>query len=171
MMDKLTVGFSKPKKWKPFAWLIQKAFNISYDHVYIKIYSESYERDLIYQASGLAVNFMGSDVFDSINDTVVAFELEVSCENRKAMVQFAIDNAGKPYGLKEILGLAYVRIAELCGKTVKNPFKDGAHTYVCSELVSYMLQQYDGAVLPKDYEDMTPKDVYDYLMLLGNKIK
>jgi hypothetical protein len=168
---KLIVGFSKPNTWKPFAWLIQKAFNIPYDHVYVNIECFQYDRNVIYQASGSSVNFMATGVFNSKNDILAEFEIDILPENKIALVQFAIDNAGKAYSLKEVFGLAIVRIAELCGKTIKNPFRDGNNTYVCSELVSYLLQQYAGADIPKDYEDMTPKDVYDYLMLLGNKIK
>lgn len=169
-MAKVIVGFSKPNKWKPFAWLIQTAFNTDYDHVYIKTYSSKYERHLIYQASGTKVNFIGVDMFTSENVIVAEFEIEISDENKKAMMQFAIDNAGKAYSLKEVLGLAIVRLAELCGKTVKNPFREGTQAYVCSELISYILQQYAGVKIPKDYEDMTPKDLYEVIASLGNKV-
>jgi hypothetical protein len=169
-MRKICVGFSKPKKWKPFAWLIMKGYNIPYDHVYVRIHSDTYSRDLIYQASSIKVNFMGAELFEADNIIVNEFEVDIADEHYVAMMQFAIDNVGRAYGMKEAFGLAIVRIAELCGKKIKNPFRDSGHTYICSELASYLLQQYAGADMPKDYEDMTPKDVYDYLSSLGNKI-
>lgn len=165
-MNSVIMGFSRPKTWKPFAWLIMTAYNIPYDHVYIKIYSSKYQRALIYQASSTMVNFMGADIFDANNTVVKEFQLEISDDNAVKLMQFAIDNAGKPYGLKEIFGLAVVRIAELCGKSIKNPFKDNGSTYVCSELAAYILQEYMQDKLPKDFEDMTPLDVYNYLSSL-----
>jgi hypothetical protein len=165
-MEKILVGFSKPNKWKPFAWLIMVAFNIPYDHVYIKYRSDKYDRNLIYQASKLMVNFMGDAQFLSENVIVDEFQVDITEENKTAMVQFAIDNAGKPYGVKQIFGMAWVRINELLGRKITNPFQDEGQTYVCSELASYILQQYAGAQLPRDLDDMTPLDVFNYLTSL-----
>lgn len=163
-MDSIVIGFSKPKTWHPFSWLIMTAYNIPYDHVYVRIQSDSMQRNLLYQASSLAVNFMGEDIFNAANDVVREFTVQISAENKLKLLQFAIDNSGKPYGIKDCFGLAYVRICELFGKTVKNPFNDGGATYVCSELAGYILVEFAGATLPEDIGDLTPKDVYQYLL-------
>jgi hypothetical protein len=169
-MEQITIGFSRPKKWKPFAWLIMKSYNTPYDHVYVCVHSNSYDRDLIYQASSTMVNFMSTSVFEANNVIVAKFDVNISQASKKALMQFAIDNVGKSYGIKEVVGLAWVRLNELCGKTIKNPFKDSGTTYVCSELVSTILVDFNGIELNKDVEDMTPLDVYNVLMSLNNKV-
>lgn len=162
-MNSLVVGFSKPKKWKAFAWLIMKGYNIPYDHVYIKFHSDTYSRDLIYQASGLAVNFMSTAIFETANDVVREFTFQISDAKKVSMIQFAIDNSGKPYGFKEILGLAWVRLNELIGRKVDNPVKDGSNTWVCCELVASILENFAGIEIQEDLSDITPKDLYNYL--------
>jgi hypothetical protein len=167
-MDSIVVGFSKPKTWKPFSWLIMTGYGIPYDHVYIKFHSDSFDRDIIYQASELMVNFMGKQFTDA-NTIVDEFEVEITPENKLALIQFAIDNAGKPYGIMEAFGLAIVRIAELFGKKINNPFSNNGSTYVCSVLVGYILAQYAGIDVPDQTDNITPKEVYDYLMLIKAK--
>lgn len=161
-MVKVVIGFSRPKcmKFKFFAWLIMKSYGTPYSHSYIRIHSEKFNRDLIYQASQTLVNFMGMEVFNEEAHIVEEFEFNISDQQYIEMMQFAIDSAGIPYGLKECFGMAYVRIMEILGKKAKNPFRDGQHTYVCSELVAYILKSYLGGSIPTDYEDMSPLDLY-----------
>jgi hypothetical protein len=167
-MDSIIVGFSRPKTWKPFAWLIMKAYGTPYDHVYIRWHSSKLERDVVYQASGTMVNFMGAQFFAN-NNVVDEFEVNITAENKLAMIQFAMDNAGKPYGIKECFGLAWVRICQLFGKTVKNPFKADGSTYVCSELAGFILGEFAGLVVDTDVADITPLEVYSYLMTIKAK--
>lgn len=168
-MENITIGFSRPQKWKPFAWLIMTAYGIPYDHVYIKFHSNYYERDVIYQASSTMVNFMSPIVFQANNIIVKEFQLDISTENKKNMVKFAMDNAGIPYGIKQCLGLAIVKICEMFGKKILNPFKDGGKTYVCCELATYVLEQYDSISIPFDQDTINPKELYDYLVLITEK--
>lgn len=165
-METIVVGFSKPKKWKIFAWVIMKAYSIPYDHVYVKIHSDKYQRDLIYQASKLAVNFMGTEIFLKDNIVMDEFTVQITDENKTGLMQFAIDNVGKGYGVMEALGMGIVRVAELVGLKINNPFGDGGQTYVCSELAGYILEQYAGSSIPKNLDDITPLDVYKYLSSL-----
>lgn len=167
MEDKLIVGFSKPKTWKPFAWLIMKGYSIPYDHVYVSFHSESLNRDVVFQASGLSVNFMGKVFFDE-NDVLDEFELSISEENKKKLLQFALDNAGNPYGIKIALGLALVRIASLFGKKIKNPF---GGEFVCSTLVGHILKKFEGIDIPDSRDNINPKEVYDYMCGLEAKGK
>jgi uncharacterized protein YycO len=167
-MDSITVGFSKPKVWKPFSWLIMTAYGTPFDHVYIRWHSNSLSRDVIYQASGMAVNFMGAQFFAN-NVVVDEFEVQLTPANKLAMIQFAMDNAGKPYGIKECFGLAWVRICSLFGKAVANPFTFDGSTYVCSELVGYILDDYAGMDVNKDPSLIDPKMMYNYLLAIKAK--
>ncbi len=162
-MANITIGFSRPKTWKPYAWLIMKLYNTSYDHVYIKFYSESYQRELIYQASGIRVNFMSHEIFFNDNICIAEFDIGVSEEDKKKTIQFAIDNCGKPYGIKAAIGLGIVRICEMFGKTIKNPLDDGQKTYVCCELAAQILINI-GYKFNKDVDNISPKDLNNFLV-------
>jgi hypothetical protein len=168
-MDSITIGFSKPKTWKPFAWLIMQGYGTPYAHVYIKFHSESYDRDLVYQASGLAVNFMNKQHFQEHNTVVQEFQIAISEEDKKAMVQFAIDSIGSPYGMKDCLGLAWVRFCEIFGKKVKNPFDDGMKMWVCCELGYYVWKTYVKKEQAVDAGDITPKSLYNQLNVKGSQ--
>ena len=162
-METITVGFSRPKKWKPFAWLIMTAYRIDYDHVYIKFHSDSLQRDVIYQASKSMINFMGTSVFESDNIVVREFQVKISAESKVKLMQFAIDNAGKPYSLKEVVGLAWVKICSWFGKKVTNPFKEGTDEYVCSVLADYILENFTDKNPPGDFENSDPRYLYEFL--------
>lgn len=169
-MITVKIGFSRPKSWKPFAALIMFAYDIPYDHVYIKFHSNSFDRDVIYQASSIMVNFMSPVIFEQNNLVIKEFSLEISDPNYKSMIQFAIDNAGKPYGIKQCFGLAIVRIYELLGKRIKNPFADGGATYVCCELGEYIIEEFDNIKLPFDQDTVNPKEFYDFMEQITRKI-
>jgi hypothetical protein len=166
-MNKMVIGFSKPRKFKPFAELIKFVFATPYDHVYLKFQSDFFSRDLIYQASKLMVNFMGSKTFLSENLIIDEFEIELTDEQMQALIAFAIDNACKPYGMLEAFGLGLVRVSEIFGKTIRNPFGGGTQNYVCSVLAAYVLQNFTSVKLIKDFQDMSPKDVWDFLESKG----
>ena len=68
-------------------------------------------------------------------------------------------NAGVKYGLKQALGIAWVRINKLLGKLIQNPFADGRKSWICSELVAAIL-------VDVVKEDLT-EDVTKYLESAG----
>lgn len=162
-METIIIGFSKPKKWKPFAKLIMFAYKTPYDHVYLKFNSTMYNRQIIYQASKLMVNFAGVSVFESENIVVKEFTIEIDSSEKIKLMQFLIDNAGKPYSIKEIIGLAWVKFNKFFNKQIENPFKTGNDSYVCSTIISYVLNNFSYVKNIIDYEDMSPEDVYKLL--------
>lgn len=165
-MAKIIIGFSKPKTFKPFAWIIMKGYGVPYSHVYIKIHAKKYEKDLYYQASGLSVNFMSQIYFENHNEIVKEFEVEITDDQLNELMKFAIDTCGAPYGMKQVFWMAYVRAGEILGQRWSAPESDSTHTFVCSELASYVLEKFAGVTLPRLPDDMTPLDVYnisDYL--------
>ncbi len=60
--------------------------------------------------------------------------------------------AGKPYSIKEIFGLLWVLAMRGFGVKVKNPFRDGSHSYVCVELAMLCVG------LSADSENVTQED-------------
>ena len=161
-MKKITVGFSSGHG--PLVWLIKKAEKSPFSHAYIKFYSASLDRVLVYQASGLAVNFMGPDVFKTKAIVYQEFELEVSDEAYKKCIQFAIDKSGVGYGAKQLVGMGLVKLCSMFGRKIKNPFADGGSTYVCSELVFHLLNDIaDISITDFDPESDGPMELYSQI--------
>ena len=132
-----------------------------YSHAYIKIHSAKYDRDIVYQASHLAVNFMGTTKFEEEAEVIKEYQLEVSDEALKKAMQFAIDNSGDPYDMVSAVGLGVSKIAGMLGKKMNNPFnKKGA--YFCSELIASVLEDL-GIDIPGDANNLTPKDIDTHL--------
>jgi hypothetical protein len=159
----LKVGFSRPRKWfVPFSWLIRLFDGTPYSHVYIRFYSSKYDRWMVYQASHTYVNFYGMPSFEKEALVVREFDIEVDDETRASVIKFAIDNAGVPYNLKTVFGIAFVKIAALFGVVIdKNPLTgDG---FFCSLLVGDIMVGKLGNKLPGDPNLWTPRVIYETL--------
>jgi len=167
-MKQLTIGFSRAKGFKPFSWAIQKVLNTPFSHTYIKFKSDKFDRVLVYQASGTAVNFMEEKRVLLTHEVIAEFELEISDEAYIKTVQFAIDQSGVPYGISQIFGILYVKALGSFGKRVKNPFPNGNGNYICSELVAQILKEIMDLKVDQDLDLITPKEVYE--LLKTNKI-
>lgn len=163
-MDKLYIGFSKPKnnKFPIFSWAIRLVENTPYSHVYIKWHSDYLERDIIYQASGSSVNFMEGSYFNNKAETLYEYEINIPNKSSKIAKQKAMDYSNRPYGIKQIFGILIVKIAKLFNKEIKNPFSDGKATWVCSEIVANILIEL-GYNINISLDNVTPKDIYNFL--------
>lgn len=163
-MEYLTVGFSRPKKWfSPFSWIIRLVQQTSYSHVYIKFYSAKYRRFLVYQASGLKVNFIGWDKFQQEEIIIKEFNLDTTENAKYNMICYAIDKVGSSYSMKEVLGAGLVLLFRTFNKKIDNPFNDGEQSFFCSQLVDYILKDFIDFKIPFDPSIVLPKDIYNYL--------
>jgi hypothetical protein len=162
-METIIVGFSTHKKFGIFPWLIKKVEKTPYSHVYLKFYSSKLDRDVIYQASGTKVNFVGTEIFNRDSVVIEEFSIDISDEVKTKTMRFCIDNAGIAYGMKQVLGIGIVRFFRLFNKEIKNPFSDGYKTEVCAELVGHILEDCLGNKLDIDLDTVGPKGIYDYV--------
>lgn len=167
-MKTLVIGFSKPKNkcFPIFSWAIRFIEQTPYSHVYVRWRSDKLERDLVYQASGTMVNFMEGSRFDNQAETTHKYELEISEYIKLKVVKKAVDNAGAPYGMKQVIGILLVKLARLMGKDIKNPFSDGKATWVCSEIVLDALKEL-GMEMKIHPDNVTPRDIKEYLSSLN----
>lgn len=168
-MGTIIIGFTRPSGWfEPFSWLIRLVCWTPYSHVYIKFYSKSTDRWLIYQASGTKLNFIGQTLFDAEEVLCGEFEIPITFPTRNNTIQFCIDNVGKPYAVGQIIGFACVLFMKIFGKKIKNPFYNG-NSYFCSELVGDILEELlkEGGSL--DPSISSPKDIWNFLLSKGFK--
>jgi hypothetical protein len=161
MSNSIIVGFSTHKDFNILSWIIQKVEKTTFSHVYIRWYSATTDRQLTYQASGLAVNFCGQEVFYTKNVDIAQFSISITDAEKITILQTAIDLAGKPYGIMDLVGIGLVRLMALFGKKIKNLFRDEGNAYICSELVATILIKIGFKF--EELSDVTPKDVYDKL--------
>lgn len=164
-MDKIIVGFSKPKNWfEPFSWLIRLVYLSPFSHAYIRIQLDVLDENIVFQASGLVVNFIGESLFDSKEDVYKEFTFPIN--NKKAFLQFAINQLGKPYSISGVLGMGLVRIGQLIGVKINNPFQYDQTSDFCSELVAYILENYDGVKIETPVANLSPADLYKIISIL-----
>lgn len=153
MTSVITIGFSRPKhKLLPVgSWLIRLYQGTSYSHVYLKFYSKSLDRVLIYEAVGGGVRFVSQQVWNSKAEEVVQVSLNISDANYKTLLQYCVDHAGVKYGVLQNVGVV---ISELL-KLKHNLFTSGVN---CSEIVAQILQL-EGYTFSKNLNLVTPKDI------------
>lgn len=142
---KVTIGFSRPKKFAIISKLIRiYQGNTEFSHAFLSFDAESLERTLVYEASHFYVHFIERKNFENKNLITDEFTIEVTPEEKKALLQFCIDNCQKSYGIKTLFGILF-NIPE---------WKDGNEEFICSELVAKAFK-----ISNDDY--ITPKQLYD----------
>lgn len=163
---KIRIGFSKPKnKFFPiFSWLIRAIERTSYSHVYLQWDSEFAGSTITYHAAGHSVHFLGLKLFKKSINPIHIFELDISREQYKELLNYCFENSGTDYGIKQIFGIAYVKFMGLFGKRVKNPFADGEVSQVCSELAGYVLSDILNKDFNIDLDIAGPKDIFQFLV-------
>ena len=170
-MKQITIGFSKACTTLPvFSWLIMWALKTPYSHVYVKYQDDFTGRIVYYQASHTVVNYMGEATFLGQETVIQEFVFNVSDINFLAIQQFAIDQAGKPYGVMEIFGLAWVLLCAKFGIKVNNPFSYAGSSWICDQLVAGILSSCDGVKLPENINNMDPLDVYNLVSSLPKNL-
>jgi len=168
--NRIIFGFSRPKGWfQPFSWAIRFFTWSNISHAYIKFYSTKYDRWLIYQASGLAVNFIGDAMFAPKEVIVEEYEIPISELTKNKTIEYAIDKCGSSYGVLEILGLLLVILAKKVGKNIPNILYNN-NTFVCSELAADILIEI-GEGNGLDPKTTTPVDLRNFLISKGYKAK
>lgn len=168
-MKTIMVGFSRPIKPSLFARLIVWSEKTVYDHVYIKWSWPLVDRDIIYQASKMAVNFESNITFATHAIIVEEYSVDISNECHKRMMQFCMDNSNKPYSVKEIFGDAWVKICSFLGKKVSNPFPAHGSAFVCSQIGAEILSLTGAITLKEDSSDITPLGLNNMVKAAGLK--
>ena len=149
-MKKVIVGFSSHPSL--FSRAIKFVTNSKVSHVYIRIPIPEYNENMVFQASGLAVNYCNYNLFIKSNTVHEEYEIEIDDETAALGEMMRIIEAGKPYSMKEILGLAWVLAMRGLGVRISNPFRDGSQSFICVELAMLSLGQ------GKDSENTTPEE-------------
>lgn len=157
---RIYIGFSKSKKLFPVgSWLIRLYQKSTYSHCYIRI-PHNDKSDSIFHASEGIVHRMSETHFDKKHEIVAEFAIDLPRETYLAMGNIAHELSGSDYGLLQNIGIIFVRFFKRFDIKIKNPFKKG---WNCSELVCYMMKQFDNNFNDLDVNTVTPKELYNKL--------
>jgi hypothetical protein len=175
-MAKLRIGFSiSTKKWKPLASLIvwwdrvRFGSTLGASHCYGRFVSASWERDFIYQAAGYATHFMGGSRFAKLNTPIEEYELEVPDEVVTKIGRICVDREGKPYAVKQLVGIILIGLAWLLTFGTwdpKNPFADGDAQTVCLEEWGRILAEALGVEIMPDLDAASISSFRDWVAKL-----
>ena len=161
--EKLILGFSKStKKIKILSDIIMWADESDYSHVYLR--RESKYGEYVYQASGLAVNFTGIDIFLSHNQPVHEIVLYIDPGQKAKLLEFFISHAGVPYGVDQLLKISHVLICKKLGiKYDTSKMLNGNNKFICSELGLVVVRDILGydITLEESSDLVTPRDLYE----------
>jgi uncharacterized protein YycO len=127
------------------------------------------QRDLVYQANGRGVFFIGLSQFKEVNSIVSEYEIKITNEGKTKLLQWCVDNSGKKYGFLQLAGIVLKRIMSGLGFTINNPFSNATKQYICTELVYVALKE-AGINLPRfeDLDSLGIKDLEQMVEVLSN---
>jgi hypothetical protein len=153
-MKTITIGFSKNKKIlsKIIRWITRSGVS----HTYIKYRQPDTDKLVVCQASGLSVNIENYDLFLTHQEIHQEFDIHIDDCFWYAAQDFIATNIGKPYSIKQLVGMIVVLIGRSIGIGINNPFRDGMHSFICVEVVANIIG-ICGA------ENLTPEDVLQYI--------
>jgi hypothetical protein len=134
--DSIIIGFST-NKHSILSRIICKIEGTPYSHVYVRFYSESIGRWLVYHAALNSVHFDNHPSFLSKNHVIEEFELKTQYDCKVEALQLCVDRVGTPYGKAQLVGMGLVRLVKsVFNVKISNPWTGGQ---VCSELVARIL--------------------------------
>lgn len=165
-MKTLNFIFSRPKTWKPLAEIIMSIDHDNFDHGAIRFTSDRWKSDFIYQSSGLRTNFMGGEYFDSINETVESYQLDVDDQIEADIGHLCVEREGRPYPTLTITGIGLVKLLSMVKLTIKNPWPSVDRDCV-GEMV-FILQIGLKVPCTLDPNEITPRQFRDWLLTLPN---
>jgi len=164
-MTKIYIGFSYPKKFKLFAWLIAKWIKKDYSHVYIRfISSEQKIPSNIYHAANGMVHFLEFNNFKNKNTIIKEYELSISKEDRLKTLIHCMYLSGEAYGYLEIVKILITDILNFFNVKLDTKNSKG---YICSELVAALIESKFNLQINKPRHLLKPNDIEDLIKELG----
>ena len=76
----VSIGFSRPKKWKPFAWLIMLVEKTKYSHTFVSWKCTNINERKVFEAVGSGVRIISNHRFKEKALVVEIYHFEVPVE-------------------------------------------------------------------------------------------
>lgn len=166
-MNNVVVGFSTPKNFNLFSWLIRTLGGSTFSHAYLRYHDDVTGEDIVFQASGRLVNMIDYARFCEVEKICAEFKIPVEDKKKIEIISWCEKKLGIPYAVASIIGFGPVLIARLFKKKIKNPFGDGESKLFCSEAVCYVLEDLQISPDELDPETAMPIDLFNFLAPRG----
>lgn len=163
----LSVGESRPKKFKIGASVIKAVEGTDHTHSFVSWRDENLGIRKVAEARGGGGRIVINTQFREENYIVRVFQYEIDPIKLKELEIWIWENL-RPYGYKHNLGLGIMRIQnfyyELFNsmKTGKNPFKDGLYSQICVEMTARAIALATGLALPGNVEDYGLREMHTF---------
>jgi hypothetical protein len=142
----MIIGFSTPKKFNLFSWLITKVIGSKYSHAFMCFPIPEIGARVVYEANRHGVNAISFDKWKEKNKIIDFIEVENQEVSNRAHT-FAIDHLHVRYSTIAILAIA-----------LNIRFRDGTRSMICSEFVGRA-----AGVKIKNIDTLDPKELLAYL--------
>lgn len=164
-MFEFTIGFSRPKKFNVFGFLIMKIENTNFNHVYIEKYSEYLDETMVYEATIHGVWFKRKELLLDRAEIVDQYKFKLNEDQNKYLLKEIYRNVGKEYGFLQALGNLFLRL----GYKI-NPFKDEDKKLICLEAVGNIMKSLNIVDNSIDFENLGLPELYNIIKIKGEKV-
>lgn len=154
-MQKIKIGFSRPRKSKIMSQLIKFWSNSKYSHVFSQ-FATQVNIECVYHAGNGMVHFKNLENFLKVNEIVKEYVIELTEEQHNKYLSLCINLAGEKYGYSELFKILVYDIFHTLGLSKKSHNGKG---YICSELVGRLCVDILGMSFKKPTYLLTPKDI------------
>lgn len=151
---KIIFGFSRPQKELPLSVLIRQVEKRLFSHAYMRL-MDPIGLEVVFQASGLAVNLMSLTNFKAMEIIVEEYELEITDDQYQELWTYIISRLGVSYSILQLFSLL---LYKLIGVKV---YDNGETGEICSELAARTCT-FLGKPVPGDLDYETPSDFREF---------
>lgn len=146
-MKKVIVGFSH--SYNIFGKIIRWATSSKVNHVFIMFEEDGV--DIVFQASGLAVNYVNYSRFLDHSKILETYSLWMTDEEWTKCKHDQLLKLGTPYSWRDIVGFIWVLLNRKFDRDVENPLSDGDYAYICVDLTAEQLgYEWESTMTPED---------------------
>lgn len=173
-MNKLSVGESKPHKWKIGAAGIMAVECTDHSHTFIS-WKDQLGLRWVAEAKGSGVRMVSNIEFKQVNQVTNIFDYEVTDEQLNKAIRFVWTNLPVKYAFKQIAGLFEMRIVNFLYRCVgskrraNNRFRDGDFSQICSEFAVRTVETATGVKAPGILENYGLIETHAFNMKHGKQ--
>lgn len=168
-METVSVGFSYHRH-NLLSNTIKLIDGCPYSHVYIR--RKSKYGEYVYQASGLAVNFMNIDIFLESNVIVEEYAFDLDDSKREKLMTFFIKYAGCGYELASLFKILAMMLASRVDWHLefKGDGEGQGSKFICSELGAFFCKEILEIPVPSDINFISPKQLNPIVKQYGRRV-
>lgn len=156
----LSVGESRPKKWKPGAALIKAFEGTDHTHSFVSWKDQRLGIRKVAEARGSGGRIVTNHQFKAENEVVRIYQYTIEQAKLDELEIWIWENL-RPYGYRHLIGLAEMRIRRLWDKKAVNRLKDGDYSLICVEMTAKAIQLALGMDFPGDVEDYGLREMHE----------